>query len=58
MFSLDIVKPVLGLPIWCVPLDEPPRVLAQPEKVSVARIAKLSAASADLSVVFMVLVIV
>ena len=37
----------------CTPLPEPPRVLAQPEKVIAAKMAKLSAASVDISVVFM-----
>ena len=46
MLSLDILEGLFGGPISCVPLPEPP-LLAQPENVIAARMAKLSAASVD-----------
>ena len=53
MLWLDIGYSLLGPPMVCTPLPEPPPVLAQPEKVIAARMARLSAARMDLSVVFM-----
>ena len=53
MVSLDIREGLFGGPISCVPLPEP-LLLAQPENVIAARMARLSAASMEFSVVFMV----
>ena len=56
MVSLDILEGLFGGPISCVPLVERPPLLAQPEKANAARRVRLSAASVDFSVVFMVLI--
>ena len=58
IFRSDIIHGFFRLPMLCVPLPEPPRVLSQPEKASEARMAKLSVASVHLSFVFMFFVFI
>ena len=53
---MDILEGLFGGPISCVPLPGLLPVLPQPEKMNVARRAKLSAASVDSRFVFMMLV--